>query len=62
MKQNIDNFYNERGEELAKAKQTDSGETIVVICDTFNKRVHENIPAAGDLLIMDATSNSVQVL
>ena len=27
------------------------------ICDEFNHRVHENIPAAGDLLIMDATAN-----
>ena len=53
VKKNVDNFNNERGEELAKAKQTDSGETIVVLCDTFSKRVHENIPAAGDLLIME---------
>ena len=57
VKNNIDNFNKERGEELAKVKQTDSGETIVAICDKFNRRVHQNIPAAGDLLIMDATAN-----
>ena len=42
---------------MAKVKQTASGETIIAICDEFNHRVHETIPAAGDLLIVDATSN-----
>ena len=54
---NIEKFNNERGEELAKAKQTENGETIIAVCDKFSKRVHENIPAAGDLLIMDGTAN-----
>lgn len=35
----------------------DDGETVIAISDAFNQRVHENIPAAGDLLIADATSN-----
>ena len=38
-------------------KQTEFGETIIAICHKFNKRVHENIPAAGDSLIMDGTAN-----
>ena len=53
--QNITKYNEERGEELAKVKQTASGETIIVICDQFNRRVHENIPSTGDILIMDAT-------
>ena len=57
VKDNIQKFNSERGEELAKVKQTESGETIVAVCDKFNKRVHEYIPAAGDLLIMDGTAN-----
>ena len=56
--QNVIKGYNrEKGKELAKVQQTATGETIIVICDEFNHRVHENIPAAGDLLIMDATAN-----
>ena len=55
--ENIESYNNDRGKELAKVKQTETGETIVVICDEFNRRVHENIPSAGDILIMDATSN-----
>ena len=54
---NIEKFNNERGEELAKVKQIENGETIIAVCDKFSKRVHENIPAAGDLLIMDGTAN-----
>ena len=50
-------FNEERGEVLAKVKQTDDGETVIAICDMFNRRVKENIPAAGDLLIMDATGS-----
>ena len=42
---------------MAKVKQTDKGETIIAVCDKFNRRVHENVPSAGDLLIMDATAN-----
>ena len=50
-------YNQDRGEELAKAKQTATGETIIAICDKFNRRVHEHIPSAGDILIMDATAN-----
>ena len=58
VKEDIAEHNRERGKELAKAKQTTASETIIAICDEFNQRVHENIPAAGDLLIMDATANS----
>ena len=57
IEENIKKYNDERGGIYAKAKQTDDGETIIAICDKFNKRVHENIPAAGDLLIADATAN-----
>ena len=57
LKDTIAKYNTERGEKLAEVKQTASGETIVAICDSFNRRVHENIPAAGDMLIMDATAN-----
>ena len=50
-------YNKERGEKLAEVKQTATGETIVAICDSFTRRVHENIPALGDMLIMDATTN-----
>ena len=53
----IEEYNNERGYELAKAKQTATGKTIIPICDEFNHRVHKNIPAGGDLLIIDATAN-----
>lgn len=53
----IEEYNNERGYELAKVKQTATGKTIIPICDEFNHRVHKNIPAAGDLLIIDATAN-----
>ena len=46
----IEEYNNERGYELAKVKQTATGETIIAICDEFNHRVH-------DLLIMEATAN-----
>ena len=36
-------------------KQTATGETIVAIC--YLSRVHENILAGGDMLIIDATAN-----
>ena len=57
LKDTIAKYNTERGEKLAEVKQTASGETIVAICDSFNRRVHENIPAAGDMLIMDTTAN-----
>ena len=52
------NTYNEKhGETLAKIAQTEGGETIVAICDKFNRRVHERLPQAGDIVLVDATSN-----
>ena len=57
IKENIMNYNAERGGELAKVEQTSEGETIIAICDMLNRRVHEHIPAAGDLMIMDATAN-----
>ena len=53
----IKNFNEKRREEIVRVKQTHDGETIIAICDSLNRRVHETIPAAGDLLIMDATAN-----
>ena len=57
VKNTITKYNTERGEKLSEVKQTATGETIVAICDSFNRRVHENILAAGDMLIMDATAN-----
>ena len=57
IEEDIKKYNDKRGGIYAKAKQTDDGETVIAICDAFNQRVHENIPAAGDLLIADATSN-----
>ena len=50
--------YNTKNNEiLAKIGQTEDGETCVAICDKLNKRCHENLPQAGDLILVDATSN-----
>ena len=57
IEENIQKYNEKRVGKYSKAKQTDDVETVIVICDTFNQRVHENIPAAGDLRIADATSN-----
>ena len=57
VQENIKIFNEERGGEFATVKQTLGGETIIAICDSLNIRVHESIPAAGDLLVMDATGN-----
>ena len=37
--------------------QTEQGETIVAVCDLFARRAHENLPQAGDIISVDATSN-----
>ena len=45
------NSYNEKnGQTLAKITQTEEGETIIAICDKFNRRVHERLPQAGDIV------------
>ena len=51
------NAYNENhGKISAKIEQTANGETCLAICDNFNERFHENLPQAGDLVLVDATS------
>ena len=51
-------MYNEKHDMvLAKIAQTEQGETIVAVCDAFSRRVHENLPQAGDIILVDATSN-----
>ena len=51
-------LYNERnGMELATIAQTEEGETVVAICDIFSRRVHDCLPQAGDIVLVDATSN-----
>ena len=50
--------YNEKNKGLfAKIKQYESGDFIVAICDPLSQRVHEVVPAAGDICFVDATSN-----
>ena len=43
--------------EYLKMAQSPTGETVVVICDPFMRRVHKMIPQSGDLVFLDATSN-----
>ena len=50
--------YNEKhNRELAKIDITETGDVIVAICDDFCRRVHETVPQAGDIVLVDATSN-----
>ena len=52
------NSYNEKNcEVVSSIKQTEDGETIVVVCDQLSKRVHKVLPQAGDIVYVDATSN-----
>ena len=44
-------------ESYAKIAQSNDGETVVAIVDPFMRRVHKIIPQAGDLVLIDATSN-----
>ena len=53
----IDEYNKKHGAELAKIRQTDNGETIIAICDNFSRRVHQHLPQAGDIVLVDATSN-----
>ena len=55
--QRIKNYNEKHGLEFAKIAQTEQGETIVAVCDLFSRRVHENLPRAGDIILVDATSN-----
>ena len=45
------------GKNYAMIVQTEDGETVVVICDPFMHRVHSMVPQAGELVLIDATSN-----
>ena len=47
----------EKAKVYAKIQQTETGETIVAVCDPFMQRVHETIPQSGEIVMMDATSN-----
>ena len=47
----------EKPTEFIKTEQSPSGETVIVICDPFMRRVHAVIPQSGDLVLLDATSN-----
>ena len=47
----------EKQTEYIKMKQSPSGETIIVICDPFMRRVHQVIPQSADLVLLDSTSN-----
>ena len=50
--------YNEKNRgEFAKIMQYETGDFIVAVCDPLSSRVHEVIPAAGDICFVDATSN-----
>ena len=46
---------NDRGN-YAAIGQSDKGQTVVVICDPFQQRVHATIPQSGELIFVDATS------
>ena len=45
------------GENYSLIAQTDSGETVAVVCNPFMRRVHQYIPQSGELVLIDATSN-----
>ena len=53
--QDIENLPEDQ--KYAAIEQTEDGQTVVVIIDRFMRRVHSMVPQAGDMLIMDATSN-----
>ena len=49
--------YNEKHQiKVAKMEDTAKEEIIVAICDPFCRRVHENLPQAGDIVLVDVTS------
>ena len=45
------------GMEFAKIAQTEEGETVFAICDIFSRRVHDCLPQAADIVLVDATTN-----
>ena len=51
--------YNEKhGQTLAKFIQMEDGRFAIVYLDELNIRVHASVPAAGDIVFVDATSGS----
>ena len=51
-------MYNEKHDMVfAETAQTEQGETTLSACDAFFRRVHENLSQAGDIILVDATSN-----
>ena len=50
------NSYNEKNGKIL-AKFTEERETIVTIGNDFNRRVHERLPQASDIVLVCATSN-----
>ena len=57
VKERINSYNEKNGMEFAKIETTENGEVIIVICDKCYRRVHENVPQAGDIVLVDATSN-----
>ena len=51
--------YNQKHQDtLCKVKQVgDHGDFVVAYVDHLNRRVHECVPASGDIVMTDATSN-----
>ena len=56
-KEHIDSYNEKNGAEFAKMEESEKGEIIIVICDKFCRRVHEKVPQAGDIVLVDAASN-----
>ena len=57
VKQRVDDYNDRNGMVVAKMEETSIGEVIVTICDKFCRRVHGNVPQAGDIMPVVATSN-----
>ena len=53
----IDKYNQTHGEELAKLHQKENGDFYVVCIDPMARRVHECLPASGDIVLCDATSS-----
>ena len=56
-KQRIEQYNKKHGRTVAKMEVLPSRDIVVAICDIFCQRVHEFVPQAGDIVLMDATSN-----
>ena len=56
-KQRVDAYNEKSGMELAKINLSQDGDVTVAICDHFCRRIHENVPQSGDIVLVDATAN-----